>query len=77
MNAQIHYIFFFISNAMQTIIAHNILYLHHINQKGIRNFGLFSTISFKIVSVVIDEHGWAYKNSNYREILIVRCLLSN
>lgn len=59
------------------LLHNNILYLHHINQKGIRNFGLFSTISFKIVSVVIDKHGWAYKNSNYREILIVRCLFSN
>lgn len=53
---------------MQTIIAHYISYLYHINQFGIRIVGLFSTISFKIVSVVKDEHRWAYKNSNYREI---------
>lgn len=53
---------------MQTIIAHYISYLYHINQFGIRIVGLLSTISFKIVSVVKDEHRGAYKNSNYREI---------
>lgn len=39
--------------------------LYNINRLGIRIFGLFSAISFKIVSVVKDEHKRAYKNSNY------------